>query len=292
MTKRLSAFLALLMMFTIFEPWGIRAVRAEAGLAPPEADGWVQISTAEQLIYIDRNQEAYLNRNLLLLGDIDLAGYGWIPFGGNEHAAFSGVFDGRGHLITGVRVIDDERENVGFFGSSTGVIKNLGVDVHIEGGAYTGGLVGLMSDGSIDRAYATGSVKGGTNADPAAVTGGLAGGAIGEITRSFSLASVVSGTAPNIYVGGLVGAQGRGGISDSYASGNVSNQTGDNYYLLSAGLVSHIVRGSVQRTYAAGNVDKSNLAGASYSLIVGLVGVADFAGSFVADSFSTPLPPG
>ncbi|GJM73790.1 hypothetical protein HMSSN036_60060 [Paenibacillus macerans] len=114
MTKRLSAFLALLMMFTIFEPWGIRAVRAEAGLAPPEADGWVQISTAEQLIYIDRNQEAYLNRNLLLLGDIDLAGYGWIPFGGNEHAAFSGVFDGRGHLITGVRVIDDERENVGF----------------------------------------------------------------------------------------------------------------------------------------------------------------------------------
>ncbi|MUG25450.1 hypothetical protein GNQ08_24085 [Paenibacillus macerans] len=290
MTKRLSAFLALLMMFTIFEPWGIRAVRAEAvraeaGLAPPEADGWVQISTAEQLIYIDRNQEAYLNRNLLLLGDIDLAGYGWIPFGGNEHAAFSGVFDGRGHLITGVRVIDDERENVGFFGSSTGVIKNLGVDVHIEGGAYTGGLVGLMSDGSIDRAYATGSVKGGTNADPAAVTGGLAGGAIGEITRSFSLASVVSGTAPNIYVGGLVGAQGRGGISDSYASGNVSNQTGDNYYLLSAGLVPHIVYGSVQRTYAAGHVDQSNLAGTSSSLIAGLVGLADFAGTFVADSF-------
>ncbi|MGZ7445157.1 S-layer homology domain-containing protein [Paenibacillus sp. TH7-28] len=274
------------MIFTIFEPWGIRAVQAEAAVsAPSEADGWVQIFTAEQLVYIDQNQEEYLNRKIRLENDIDLAGHDWIPFGGNEHAVFSGVFDGRGHLISGINVIDDERENVGFFGSTTGVIKNLGVDVHIEGGAYTGGLVGLMSDGSIDRAYVTGSVKGGTNADPAAVTGGLAGGAIGEITRSFSLASVVSGTAPNIYAGGLVGAQGRGGISDSYASGNVSNQTGDNYYLFSSGLVPHIVYGSVQRTYATGYVDKSNLAGAFNSLIAGLVSLADFAGSFVADSF-------
>ncbi|RRJ64739.1 hypothetical protein EHV15_18765 [Paenibacillus oralis] len=286
MTKRLSAFLALLMMFAILEPWGSRAVHAEAAIsAPPEADGWVQIFTVEQLVYIDQNQEEYLNRKIRLENDIDLTGFNWIPFGGNEHAAFSGIFDGRGHLVSGIEVIDSQRENVGFFGSSTGVIKNLGVDVHIEGGAYTGGLVGLMNDGSIDRAYVTGSVKGGENAAPGAVTGGLAGGTRGEITRSFSMASVVSGTAPNIYVGGLAGSQSRGGISDSYAIGNVSNQTSTNYYLFSSGLVPHIVYGSAQRTYAAGYVDKSNLAGASYSLIAGLVGIDNFAGSFVADSF-------
>lgn len=285
MTKCLSALLALIMIIMMFEPWGIRAVHAEAGLAPPEADNWVQVSTAEQLIYIDQNQEEYLNRNIRLENDIDLTGFNWIPFGGNEQAAFSGTYDGRGHLISGIKVIDNERENVGFFGSSTGLIKNLGVEVQIEGGAYTGGLVGLMDGGSIDRSYSTGSVRGRTNTGSVSSTGGLAGGATGFITRSISTASVVSGSALNIYVGGLAGSQGRGGISDSYALGDVSNQTSDNYYLRSAGLVSNIVYGSAQRTYATGYVDKSNLGGAFFSKIAGLVGDAEFAGSFVADSF-------
>lgn len=79
-----------------------------------------------------------------------------------------------------------------------------------SGGPVTGGLVGQVGS-AINRSYATGSVSG------TAQVGGLAG--FGRnVTDSYATGNV-SGTSTK--VGGLVGWQGAGSISNSYATGSV-----------------------------------------------------------------------
>ncbi|GIO61457.1 S-layer homology domain-containing protein [Paenibacillus cineris] len=250
------------------------SVRADSDAVPPEADGWVQVSTPEQLMYIDQNQELYLSKNISLLNDVDVSGLNWIPLGQNEQTGFSGTFDGNGHLITGVHVIDHAYDNVGTFGFVSGTIQNLGVSVDVEGGVNTGGLVGMLSGGSIIRSYSLGSVKGKVNAGSVSVTGGLAGCILNAtMANSYSAASVLSGSASNIYVGGLVGSAGVGTIANSFARGPVANLTyGNNYFVFSSALVSHSVNTKIENTYATGHVDDSNHPGTDYVYFSGLVG--------------------
>lgn len=169
----------------------------------------------------------------------------------SDCAEFSGTFDGNGKAISGFSIIASDSDNVGFFGCvaadwnalSMPVIKNLGVtgflvigdlsvgglvgaadyaiiencyaaDGVVEGGDYTGGLVGY-NNGSILFSYATVGVYAKDYGD---YTGGLVGMNTNYISNCYA-GGKVSG---NGYVGGLVGQHYEGNIYNAYSYAYVS----------------------------------------------------------------------
>ncbi len=57
--------------------------------------------------------------------------------------AFQGSFDGQGHTISGLNVVEDEWDYCGLFGAATGgFIKNLTVEGKVTGQVTVGGVVG------------------------------------------------------------------------------------------------------------------------------------------------------
>jgi len=282
--RRFSVFLIGAVLYAMLGQTGYFTPMAHAAddLAPPESEGWVQVSTAEQLAYIDENQSLYLSRNIQLMNDIDMSGYHWIPFGGNGEVRFSGTFDGRGYRVSGIHIPLVSLQYVGFFGQSSGIVKNLGVVVGIDGGTFTsagttttGGLIGELDGGSIDYCYVQGKVVG-VNATSglgaiSSITGGLVGQAKNSsITNSSSTATVIGGSGPNKISGGLVGAQGVGTISDVYARGEVSNPV-DQFVDL-GGVIGFMVYGTIDKGYGTGKVSlqgSGSQGGFAGSLFVG-----------------------
>ncbi|MBB6635747.1 Ig-like domain-containing protein [Cohnella thailandensis] len=290
--KRISTIMIWTLAILLMLPsgFGAKAAFADSSEAPPVIDGWVQVSTAEQLLYIDRNQELYLSENIRLANDIDLSGNEWVPLGGNGLAAYSGTFDGRGHVVSGIEVTSDTLEVAGFFGQSSGIIRNLGVEVEIDGGIRAGGITGSQSAGRIEHSYSLGSVSGRA---PVNLYYSSAGGLAGEstnavVTESYSEASVSVSPSANQYAGGLVGS-GNGSIRDSYARGPISNQpvTGIGYDLRNGGLTSFLINGSIERTYATGRVDTSNDAGAFFAYYGGLMTDLSGSAAVVSSYFDT-----
>lgn len=284
--KHLTFLSAALLVFSVlFGPLAPAAPAVQAAApVPSEESGWVLVSTADELAYINQNQPPYMNRNIRLTNDIDMTGYEWIPLGGNEAEAFSGIFDGRGHRIDGITIDGGTLQFVGFFGSITGTVRDLSISVQVEGGIYTGGLAGTLNGGSVIRSCTVGAVTGGDgDAFGVSSVGGIAGTAIGNstISRSSSSAAVKSGAVGNQYAGGLVGAQGLGLISDSYATGTVSNS--DGYYYRGGGLTGQLIYGTIESSYAAGAVTAP--ANSPYKLMGGFVGSIEFEGSIVASYF-------
>ncbi|MFC6334448.1 S-layer homology domain-containing protein [Paenibacillus septentrionalis] len=269
-------FLLLLIFSVLLSSLATAVPVARAGndAVPLEESGWVLVGSAEELAYINKNQAAYIDRQIRLTHDIDMTGYEWIPFGDGA-ATFSGIFDGRGHKIKGVSIDGGSRTNVGFFGRVSGTIQNLGVEVLATGGEYTGGLVGHLFGGSIIRSYSQGSVIGGDNNRIGSVnsSGGLVGGANGDssIIQSYSTADVKSGGASNQYAGGLVGSQGAGTIENAYATGTVTDtNVGFLYYINIGGLTGQLIYGTVTNSYASGAVTAT--ADPMYTAIGGLIG--------------------
>jgi hypothetical protein len=172
------------------------------------------------------------NKQFILTSNINLAGITVTPVGNNS-TAFTGVFDGGGHIISNVVINTPGSGSVGLFGYvSGGKIKNLGVmDANIQGSSSVGGLVGQNS-GTLTGCYATGSVTG-TNS-----VGGLVGNKGSGVIDSCYATCTVSG---NSYVGGLVGLVGAPGgtMSTCYAAGAVS---GNNYV---GGLVGENYAGTI-----------------------------------------------
>ena len=100
----------------------------------PGFEGYTVISDADELAAIGVHSLYPLSGKYVLADDIDLSGYSsWTPIGGsssfNENNAFSGIFDGNGHKITGMTVVSAEnaaRSQAAMFGSVSGAqIKNL-----------------------------------------------------------------------------------------------------------------------------------------------------------------------
>jgi hypothetical protein len=124
----------------------------------------------------------------------------WIPIGGEDNS-FRELFDGNGHVISGI-YINTTKNNQGLFGGIYGgTIEKLGVVAsYIKGGTesygYIGGLVGSCQDGTISDSYFIGTVEGHHS------VGGLAGWNGCKINNSYSKGSV-AGTGNN--VGGLIG---------------------------------------------------------------------------------------
>ena len=166
---------------------------------------------------------SYEGKYFKLTRDIDLAGKEWTPIGIISRDAervnpFSGTFDGKGCLISNLKVDKHDESFVGLFGASDGVIRNVNlIGAEITGKDYVGTLVGY-SRGIVSDCSSIGDVKGSDS------TGGLIGfieGGGGSVVKSVFKGSVKG----NDNVGGLVGYIERGGdVSDCASEGGVSGR--------------------------------------------------------------------
>lgn len=117
-----------------------------------------------------------------LTSDIILNGE-WTPIS-QQGKAFRGVFDGKGHTISGNITINNlgENQSAGLFGVITtdGVIKNLTNKTNIKAystndntkSTFTGSIVGrIISNGTIENCVNKGTIEGTTQ-----IVGGLIGG--------------------------------------------------------------------------------------------------------------------
>ena len=191
-----------------------------------------------------------------LVTDLDYgtepSGAGWPPIQG-----FNATFDGGSHTISNLFIARGGARNVGLFGQTqqNSTIRQVRLTaVNVTGGTFVGPLVGY-SRGVVSNSSAYGNVVGENQ------VGGLVGeNHYGTISESYST-SVVSG---GIDVGGLAGKDYGGIITDSYATGFV---TGSGRY--TGGLVGYSYTSTtITNSYATGNVTSNGGAG-------GLVGYAE-----------------
>lgn len=165
---------------------------------------------------------------------------GW---GENGEAAFSGVFDGKKFTVYGTMITNYEYDGCGLFGYvDKGTVKNVTVaDTLIRGNNGTGGVVGLIVDGTISNcihtgytmgAYFVGGIAGSaqgtssvTNCKNLGNNGYLTGGDLGGIVGLVYDASV-SGCTNSMYIwgntlpfGGIVGMAYGGSISGCSSKG-------------------------------------------------------------------------
>ncbi len=197
-------------------------------------------------------------------------GAGFAPIG-SSGTPFTGNFNGNNYTISNLFIDRPSTADVGLFGFTSGsTIENVGLlNVNITGEIDVGSLAGTnYYSGSIDNAYATGSV------------GGLfdVGGLVGRNYKSSSIdnsyASVsVSGSSADI--GGLVGYNKSSSIDNSYATGNISGNG-----VFAGGLVGENYNSSsIDNSYATGSVSGKDYLG-------GLVGY-NWSSSTIDNSYAT-----
>jgi filamentous hemagglutinin family protein len=188
---------------------------------------------------------------------------------------FSGVFDGLGHTVSSINIVDSTGIYSGLFGmiyiGST--IRNVGmVDANVTGD-FVGALVGNNNHGTVTNSFATGVVTGNTNA------GGLVGINTGRIDQSYANVSVTGfGNSIEYGGGGLVGTN-YTQITNSYAIGNVR------FNIFAGGLVGNNDNGSIDGSYATGTVSSPR------GGVGGLVGTGNSFSS-INNSYATGLVTG
>jgi len=245
--------------------------------ANTEADTF-RISTAEELAGLAQivndveNGCDFSGKTIVLVNNIDLSEWGgWAPIGrifaqfelaemgfdleqygeGGLERPFSGIFDGNGKTVHGIRILNGNLSSVGLFGYvAKGVVKNVGVEnVNISAGLWVGGVVGRLADGEISDCYSTGYIDG-THA------GGVVGfiGDSSSVTRCYSTAQVGGHYA----VGGVAGEiRGGGYVTNCYSTGIVGYErysVKDFSPIYVGGVVGYILDGTVANCYSTGLV--------------------------------------
>ena len=171
-------------------------------------------------------------------GDWDFEGRGWNPIGSNDiYAAdktFSGVFDGNGYSIIGMRIDTNESQpqgskeiNAGLFSSVSGEVKNLNlIDCSISAYGSNGTYVGILAAKNIGKISNCTVSGNSTGESPSyggeSYAGGMIGINIGIIQNCGSSVNVnVKGTNYS-YAGGI--AAYNYGIENSVAIQNCFNK--------------------------------------------------------------------
>ncbi|MCU0917015.1 MAG: hypothetical protein MUC88_21000, partial [Planctomycetes bacterium] len=244
----------------------VSAVHAKYSGGRGEPNDPYQIATAADLIALGETPDDY-DKHFVLTADVDLdpnlpgrkvfdkaviaSDTDPSEYSGFNGTPFTGVFDGRGHVISHLTMRGEDY--VGLVGqmSWSATVKNMGVvDVNIAGsGLFVGGLVGDNLQGAVTQCYSTGAVSGGR------YVGGLVGlndwttGRLAiyhaTVTQCYSTVAVSGGDD----VGGLVGTNARSSVNQCYSSGGVAG-TGQNL----GGLVGRNHGGSVIQCYGTGTV--------------------------------------
>ena len=226
----------------------------------------VHIGDGEIVPYFVNNEQTLskmsqygLNRNYLLMSDIVLTDE-FAPIG-TDSLGFSGIFDGNGHKISGLKV-NSNKEHAGLFTriEQGGEIKNLQITDFTFNGEFdhVGALAGSCN-GTILNVGANGISI--VNDKATTVMGGL----IGDCTGATIIGACVEDTTINnsslttsdSYVGGLIGLvngeQRSTIVRACYASGVTLDLPSD---ITTGGLVGKFIVGgtkdsSIQQSYAS-----------------------------------------
>ena len=210
--------------------------------------------------------------------------------GNNNVGALAGQATGT-TTLSNIELIGDESQS-----SSTPEIKGSGANV--------GGLVGNFNGiGTISDASSSLTVRGGVEESNISDTGGLVGNLQngGSIKNSNSSGSV-SALGGSTRIGGLVGNN-SGTISNSWASGNISNNGNNNVGgLLGNNISSGVISNSWASGNVSGNIQVGGLVGLNLnkirnswasgevignSAIGGLVGANAFGLSIISNSWAS-----
>lgn len=126
------------------------------------------IATAAQLGYLSYMQndggkhEAYIGKYFSLTADIDLNGHEWDPIG-YDGRRFGGKFNGNNHVISNMKINQENGNDRAFFGSTLREFscENLSLQsVDVLGRGYCGGLVGFLR-GRIENCHVvSGTIRG------------------------------------------------------------------------------------------------------------------------------------
>ncbi len=195
---------------------------------------------------------------------------------GFDGMAFTGVFDGSGHKIWSFDIdpTSSTYDYLGLFGKigSGGLVKDLGVKVHIRNGdEYLGGLAGENS-GTIENCYCETFIECGSGAG---YVGGMVGYNVnGTINNSYCINSVIRTGTSNLFVGGLVGRNSSGPVSYCYANTSVLVGDGSQYV---GGFAGGNFWSVVTRCFSSGEVGPME----------GESGLIDFAGGFAGVNSSS-----
>jgi len=186
--------------------------------------------------------------NYALATDLDASatrtwngGQGFAPLQG-----FSGTFTGLGHAVDGLTIARGTENNVGLFQAVSGQVRDLTLsNAAITGNITVGAVSGSLS-GNLSGIHVTGSVLG---------NGSNVGGLVGQVTNgtlqdSSSTASVTGLSN----VGGLAGTVQNGTLANAYSTGSVTG-TISNSSAFAGGLVGNVFdSATLTNTYASGRV--------------------------------------
>ena len=147
----------------------------------------VTIKTVEQYVTfaekVNSGEPGFLTAKVRLESDLNFRGQNIPIIGIRKECAFSGVFDGQGHLIWNGTIRNEEAVYAGLFGYMKGVVLNLIFDGRIHGERNLGGLCGY-NYGTIDCCGAV--IRTWTKGDRYHI-GGLAVQNTGTIKRSYAV---------------------------------------------------------------------------------------------------------
>jgi hypothetical protein len=223
----LVAMLGLLVMPFVVVTDSASANGACSGEVQPAGSGTFidpyRVATASNLIWISLKRASpdnSLQKHYLQTADIDLGGCTFSPIGDNSEpfgiVDSTATYNGGGFVIRGLNIVGGASGNIGLFGQSLGIIRNVGIENGlVSGDMQVGALVGY-NRGTVTTSYSSGQVSG-TNA----YIGGLIGQNDAIVEDSYSTASV---SGPE-YVGGLIGVHctESANLTNSYASGTVTS---------------------------------------------------------------------
>ncbi|GAA2907257.1 hypothetical protein JOD62_001200 [Microbacterium keratanolyticum] len=150
-----------------------------------------------------------------LMNDLQLDGEERAQIGSGA-TPFAGVFDGRGHTVSGY--VAAGANGAGLFQTNDGTIHDLAV-VGVDTSSAIGpvGILADVNNGTIERSWTSGSITA-----PSRV-GGLVGDSSGQIRDSYSTADV---HATHTESGGVIGVALAGSTTENvYSSGAVSAAT-------------------------------------------------------------------
>jgi len=193
-----------------------------------------------------------------------------------------GIVDGLGNVISNLSISDLTTTGAAPFGtvSASGTLADIRLErVVVRTREDAAGLVGT-NQGTIESCSVTGKVRGGR----LGTIGGLVSDNFGSIGLASSSASVSQGkTAGDSALGGLVGLNDGGSVSNSFATGPVSGGNGIGYFGGLAG-ENYDASSAISNSYASGSVSAGYASGPGAIEVGGLI--AGNAGK-VGSSYST-----
>lgn len=178
------------------------------------------VSDLKTLMSLVNSGNAFANTYFELKDDLDLTGEYFEPIG-NENHHFSGIINGKGHVIKGIYI--NATSNIGLFGVvENAVINDIIINIdEIRGYNTIGGIAGHSINSVITNCYTSGCTVG----------DGSVGALVGFSDQGTVIQNCFSSmqhTRYQIYgaVGGLVGSN-WGKLENSYFYGSINAQIYD-----------------------------------------------------------------